>query len=106
MRCDVKYSPEFQNDLDTIWEYLAMNRENIPVAEDIVDGLISVTEQLADWPRRGTKLILPDGSDSGYRAVGYKGYLAVYLLRKEEILVARAVHSHQDYMRMLFPHLR
>ena len=106
MSCDVKYSPEFQKDLDIIWEYLALDRENLPAAEDIVDGLLSVTEQLADWPRRGAKLFLPDGADSGYRAVGYKSYLAVYLIRNEEVLVARAVHSHQDYMRILFPHLR
>lgn len=102
---NIKYSPEFRNDLDLIWAYLALDREDLSTAEDIVDGLISVTEQLAEWPKRGTKLFLPDGSDSGYRAIGYKGYLAIYLLRRDEVLVARAVHTHQDYMQILFPHL-
>ena len=105
MPSNVRYSPDFRNDLDRIWEYLALDREDLSAAEDIVDGLITVTEHLAEWLGRGTKLFLPDGSYSGDRAIGYKGYLAVYLLREDDVLVARAVHTHQDYMQILFPYL-
>ncbi len=101
MQCKVKYSPEFQNDLDKIWEYIALELSNLSAADDIVPGLLDVTEKLYENPEAGRRIFLPGGMESGYRFVIYKQYLAIYCIREKDVLVLRAVHTLQDYIRTI-----
>lgn len=106
MRCNVRYSPAFLDDLMRIEEYIKTQFHDPDAAARVTDGILDATEALAGCPESGARVFLPGGLDSGYRFVIYKGWLAVYTLRSGEVCVARAVHEKQDYMRVLFPWLK
>lgn len=103
MRCEVRYSPEFLNDLFEIGDYIESKLKNPAAADHITAGIMDATDGLADYPERGPRLFLPGGLDSGYRYVVFQSYLAIYRALPDGVYVVRAVHERQDYMRMLFP---
>ena len=106
MRYNVHYSPEFQNDLDNIADYIVSEFCDPVAAERITNGIVDATEMLEEYPESGRKVFLPNGMDSGYRFVVYRDYVAFYRFEWNEVYVARAINTRQDYMRILFPWLR
>ena len=105
MGYNVRYSPEFLNDLDDIADYIAVEY-GADAAERITNGIVDAADILAEYPESGQKVFLPNGIDSGYRFVMYGNYLAVYRFQFNEAYVVRAVRTRQDYMRVLFPWLK
>lgn len=106
MRYDVRYSPEFLNDLFEIGDYIESRFQNPAASDRITNGIVEATDILAAHPEAGARIFLPGGLDSGYRFAIFQGYLAVYKIQSGEVYVARAVHEKQDYMRVLFPWLK
>ena len=106
MHCNVHYSPEFLNDLDEIADYIVSEFCDPAAAERITNGIVDATEILEEYPESGRKVFLPNGMDSGYRFVVYREYVAVYRFERNEVFVARAINTRQDYMRILFPWLK
>ena len=102
----IQYSPEFQRDLDDIWDYIVLEFANPDAADRIADGILDAVRILADFPYSGRKVLLPGGMDSGYRFVVFEAYVIVYRIHGNHVQVARVVHSALDYMRSLFPWLR
>ena len=102
---EVRYSSRMLKDLQYMEDYIANQRMNPDAAIKTIDGLLSSTDELAEIPERGKPLYLPDGTETGYRPVFVKQYLAVYRISGDEVQVARAVHTSQDYLRKLFPWL-
>lgn len=100
------YSPEFQNDLDNIADYIVSEFCDPDAAERITNGILNATEILAEYPESGRKVFFPNAMDSGYRFVVYRDYVAVYRFEWNEVYVVRAVNTRQDYMRELFPWLK
>ena len=103
---EVRYSSRFLKDLQYIEDYISNQLMNPDAAIKTIDGLLSSTDELAEFPKRGKTLYLPDGTETGFRAVFFKQYMAVYRISGDEVQVARAVHTSQDYLRKLFPWLK
>ena len=106
MRYNLRYSPEFLEDLVKIGDYIEIRLQNHEAADRITNGIVDATDILAEYPETGSRVFLPGGLDSGYRFVTFQGYLAVYRIQQNEVYIARAVHEKQDYMRVLFPWLK
>ena len=106
MRYRVDYSPEFLKDLFEIGDYIESHFHDPMAAEHITSGIVDATDVLETFPETGAKIFLPGGLDSGYRFVGFQGYLAIYRVRLDQVCVARVIHEKQDYMRVLFPWLK
>ena len=106
MRYNVRYSPEFLNDLLQIGDYIESQFCDPAAADRITSGIMDTTERLAEYPESGARVFLPGGLDSGYRFVTFGEYLAVYRTQFNEVYIVRAVHAKQDYMRVLFPWLK
>ncbi len=105
MKHNVYYSPEFLKDLFSIEEYIKTQFCDPEAAERIVNGIVDATQILKEYPESGAKVYLPGGLDSGYRFVLFHEYLAVYMIRNEDVYISRVVHEKQDYLSVLFPWL-
>ena len=106
MPSEVHFSPQFDRDLEEIENYITDKYQDPELADRITDGLIAECEKLRDFPFRGSKVYLPNGMDTGYRFVMYKGYLSFYKTQDAEVYVLRAAHYRQDYLQILIPGLR
>ena len=102
----VRYSPEFLRDLQEIEDYITYQLMNSDAAVNIADGLLRATDTLRNFPESGKPLYLPDGTYTGFRAVFYENYMAIYRVFGDEIQVARVLHITQDYIQKLFPWIR
>jgi len=103
---NVHYSPEFLRNLQEIEDYISYQLMNPDSAVNIIDGLLLATDALESYPERGKPLYLPDGTYTGFRAVIFENYMAVYRVSKNEVQIARAVHTSQDYIQKLFPWIK
>ena len=63
----VYFSPQFNRDLGEIWDYISEEYKDPDLADQITDGLITESETLKELPMRGSKVLLPNGMDTGYR---------------------------------------
>ena len=106
MSSRVVFSPEFQRDLDDIWDHIALAYRNPEAADRIAGGILDAAERLADFPESGRRVFLPGGLDSGYRFLVFESWVVVYRVWRQEVQVVRAIPSALDYMRVLFPWLR
>ena len=102
----VEYSARAIKDLDDIWDYIDKDLRNMEAAQRIVNGIMDSIDSVAAFPKSGPKLIFEDVSESGYRFVVYKNYMAFYRLKPDDTLyVDRIVYGRRDYMKLLFPDL-
>lgn len=64
---EVVYSPLALQDLDDIWDYIAVKKDNPAAAERIVGGILARIDLLSSFPESGTPLssIHPLRSDYG-----------------------------------------
>ena len=67
MHYKIQYAPLALKDLDEIWDYITNELMNPSAAESTIYGIMNVIDDLADFPKRGAKLIFDNGLDSGYR---------------------------------------
>lgn len=99
--CKVVYSPLALQDLDDIWDYIAIERDNPAAAERIVEGILARIDLLSSFPESGTLLssIYPLRSD--YRFVICDNYLAFYRFH-QKVYIDRVLHGKRDYLQILF----
>ena len=101
MRCDVVYSPLARDDLDEIWDYIALEQGVPAAAQAVVTAIVDRISQLSSFPLLGTPLAEDGLAERQYRYVLAKGYLAFYRRADRVIYVDRILHSRRDYMRAL-----
>ena len=106
MSSPVRFSPAFQQDLEDLWDHIALTYRNPDAADRIAGGILDAAERLADFPESGKRVFLPGGLDSGYRFLVFESWVVVYRIWRQEVQVARVIPAALDYMRVLFPWLR
>lgn len=99
--CKVVYSPLALQDLDDIWDYIAIEQDNPAAAERIVEGILARIDLLSSFPESGMPLssIYPLRSD--YRFVICDNYLAFYRFH-QKVYIDRVLHGKRDYLQILF----
>jgi len=77
--------------LQEIEEYIA--RDNLKIAVEFVNKLISIAETLVDNPKKGR--VVPELSLENIRELLYKNYRIVYLVKKSSLEVLTVFEGHQ-----------
>ena len=98
---NLRYSREALNDLDEIWNYIAVELANPDAADNTVNGIMDEVERLAEYPLSGTPLNTLLDIESDYRFVIYRYYLAFYHLDGNAVHVDRVLHELRDCVRAL-----
>lgn len=103
MHNKIQYSPLALKDLDDIWDYITNELMNSSAAENTVNGIMDMIDDLDGFPEIGSRLLFDNGLDSGYRFIIFKNYMAFYHIQAELIYVDRVMYGKRDYMKVLFP---
>ena len=90
------YSPLALDDLDGIWDYLAVDQGVPSATRAVVGAIVDRVSQLSAFPLSGTPLVTPYTPESQYRYVVAKGYLAFYRVQEGIVYVDRVLHMRRD----------
>jgi toxin ParE1/3/4 len=88
----VDWSPEAEQDLLAIWNYVA--REASPdVADEQLRSLDRACEALAQWPHSGRAR---DELFRGVRSIAVEAYVVFYRVEDSAIEIVRILHGRRD----------
>ena len=101
MRTDIKFSPMSLQDLDEIWEYVAITLENRQAAGKIVDDILDKVQLLEDFPEMGTPMYRQTGIGSEYRFLICGSYLVFYRPSEASVYIDRILYRKRECVRIL-----
>jgi toxin ParE1/3/4 len=87
----VLVSRHAEQDLDSIWRYIAADVNNLETADDVVDVIVKQFALLARHPRARRKR---DEIASGIRSFPSGNYLIYY--RESHVVISRILHAKRD----------
>lgn len=102
MENKINYSPESLQDLDDIWDYIAMELGNPDAAMNVVDNIMDTIDKLQDFSEIGTRLSSIAGIENDYRFLVCSNYLAFYRTNSQNVYIDRILYNKRDYLCILF----
>lgn len=87
----IKWTKEALTNIKNIEDYIS--QDNPTAAIKLTDKLISLVEDLIDFPQKGR--IVPELSIDRIREVLHKSYRIVYLIKKNSINILTVFESHK-----------
>lgn len=102
MSAKIKYSPQALNDLDVIWDYFAIECDNIRVAQRIVGDIMDRVDRLADMPESGQSLDTQCVIHSDYRFLAVGNNIAFYRYDDNCVFIDRILDSRSNFLTKLF----
>ncbi len=105
MKNSIHYSPEAQNDLDEIWEYIPFELCNPQAAENTINKIMDTVDELENFSEIGTPLSSVTDIESDYRVLTSGNYMVFYRVNGQDVYIDRVLYGRRDYLRMLFPDL-
>ncbi len=101
MKNNIHYSPEAQNDLDEIWEYIAFELCNPQAAENTVNKIMDTVDELENFSEIGTLLSSVTDIESDYRFLTSANYMVFYRVNGLDVYIDRVLYGRRDYLRIL-----
>ena len=105
MKNNIHYSPEAQNDLDEIWEYITFELCNPQAAENTVNKIMDTVDELENFSEIGALLSSVADIESDYLFLTSGNYMVFYRVNGQDVYVDRVLYGRRDYLRILFPDL-
>ncbi|MCI8599329.1 MAG: type II toxin-antitoxin system RelE/ParE family toxin [Lachnospiraceae bacterium] len=105
MKNNIYYSPEAQNDLDEIWEYISAELCNPQAAENTITKIMDTVDELKDFSEIGALLSSVTEVESDYRFLLSGNYMIFYRVIEKNVYIDRVLYGRRDYLRTLFPDL-
>ena len=105
MKDNIHYSPEAQNDLDEIWEYITFELCNPQAAENSVNKIMDTVDELENFSEIGAPLSAVTDIESDYRFLTSGNYMVFYRVNGQDVYIDRVLYGRRDYLRILFPDL-
>jgi toxin ParE1/3/4 len=87
-----RFAPEAESDLDDIWLYVAADA-SVETADRLIDVLTNRFFLLGRHPRAGRRR---EDLRAGIRSFPVAGYLVLYRIDGEDVLVLRVVRGSRD----------
>ena len=96
------YSPESVQDLDEIFEYIAVKKQNPIAARNTVQGIRAEISKLKTLDNIGVRVFLPNSLETPYRFIKYNNYLSFYRHIETDVYIDRIIYGKRDYIQILF----
>ncbi len=96
----LRLAPQAEEDLDSIWYYIATESASVEIADRFVDSLTSRFILLARHPYVGRSRTQEFGL--GMRSLAVSEYVIVYTIEAETLAILRVVHGRRD-LESIFP---
>jgi len=98
----IHYSPEAQNDLLTIKEYIGVELLNPSAAKNTVAKITKKIRGLKQYPEMGIPLSSITNIDTNHRFFPCGNYLVFYHVIMKNIYIDRVLYGKRDYITILF----
>ena len=98
----LKITPEANNDLHDIKEYITTELDNPAAAINIVAKITKSIRTLASFPDKGIPLSSKVKIPNDYRFLVCGNYLVFYRHENDTVYVIRVLYGRRDYMPILF----
>ena len=105
MKNSIHYSPEAQNDLDDILEYISFELCNPQAAELSINKIMDTVDELENFSEIGAPLSSVTDLESDYRFLTSGNYMVFYHVHGHDVYIDRVLYGRRDYLRILFPDL-
>lgn len=102
MKNSIHYSPEAQNDLDEIWEYISFELCNPQAAENTIIKIMDTVDKLENFSEIGVLLSSVTDIESDYRFLTSGNYMVFYRINGQDMYIDRVLYGRRDYLRILF----
>lgn len=96
------YSPQALKDLDEIYDYIFIDKQNPIAAQNTVQGIKKSITELKTLDNIGVKVRLPDGLETPYHFIKYNNYLTFYRQIEKDVYIDRIIYGKRDYIKILF----
>ena len=90
MKNKILYTDEARCDLDSIWDYIALDLQNQQAAERLVNKIMDRVDQLEDFVIGEERFLVCEN------------YLIFYHTGKSVVTVDRVLYGRRDYLSVLF----
>jgi len=97
----VYYSPEAQNDLSAILEYISVELASPDAARNTVSKITKQIRTLEQFPESGAPLSPIIGMDVDYRFLVCGNYICFYRTEGSDSYIDRVLYSKRDYIKIL-----
>jgi len=102
MRYNLHYSPDSISDLDEVWDYIAIDLDNVIAANRMVTLITDSINKLESFAEMGSLLSSVIDFISDYRFLICDSYLVFYRVICQDIYIDRVIYGKRDYLRILF----
>jgi toxin ParE1/3/4 len=90
----LRIAPQAEEDLDSIWYYVATDSASVEIADRLVDSLTSRFLLLSRHPYVGRSRATEFGP--GTRSLAVSEYVIVYTIDEDSVQILRVVHGRRD----------
>lgn len=97
----IRYTPEAEHDMDSVWDDVYEASGEYEVADRYVNDLMDAIGEKKRFPASGIPLMYR-GLFTGFYSVNFKKYKAFYRVRENHVEVIRIIMQKRDYMQILF----
>jgi addiction module RelE/StbE family toxin len=101
----IRYTPEAEDDLAAIKNYITEQLENPIAAVNTVTKITKRVRKLEQFPELGTRLSTITNIDTEYRFLICANYLAFYRIDRNDVYIIRILYGRRDYTKILFGEL-
>lgn len=104
MKSKIYYAQEARQDLDDIddiWDYIALELANMSVASNTVDKIMDMIDRLASFLEIGSPLFSIADTESDYRFAVSGNYLIFYRASESDVYIDRVLYGRRDYLNVL-----
>lgn len=98
----ILFSPEAQNDMKQIREYISIDLDNKTAAARTVGKITKSISVLKDMPEVGTPLSSRVDVECDYRYLVSGNYNVFYRLEDENVKIIRILNARRNFMAILF----
>jgi addiction module RelE/StbE family toxin len=90
--------PKALEDIDSIYEYVALELQNVDAASKLVEKLETAVISLELLPYRGTERKIGMFANKGYRQIFLKNFTIIYRVdtKKKQVIIVHVVYSKRD----------
>ena len=98
----IKISDDAYYDIEEMFSYISV--DNKKAASDLHKRIYTGIKGLKDFPFKYPAVQLEDapGAQRGYRYMAVNSYIIFYRVLDDSIIVARVLHSRQNWLHLLF----
>jgi plasmid stabilization system protein ParE len=101
MTCTVRFSPEAEQQITSLFEYIATEASS-RIAARYVESILTFCGQLKTFPLRGSPR---DDIRSGIRTISYKKRaLIAYTVEDNQVIILGVYYGGQDYESLIRDH--